>query len=99
MTVSVVLRVRKRYYDAIVNGTKNVEYRKDSSFWLRRLARLSSTAMNPEPAIAVFICGKRVHRRKITRIDHVPTPKGFSEQGRKDVPTMFCWAIHLGETV
>ena len=89
---SVVFRIRKRYFDAIVKGEKTVEYRKLSMFWLRRLAK--------KPEIAVFICGKRVHRRKITRIHMgIPTPTNFSEQGKKDVPTLLCNAIYLGEEV
>lgn len=90
---SVVFRIRKQYFDAIVRGEKTVEYRRDSMFWLRRLAP------NPKPDVAVFICGKRVHRRKIIKIDHPLTPSNFSEQGKKDVSTRFCWAIHLGESL
>jgi len=90
---SVVFRVRKQYFDAIISGEKTVEYRKDSSFWLRRLAP------NPKPDVAVFLCGKRVHRRRITYITRSLTPYDFSEQGKKDVPTRFCWAIRLGEEV
>jgi hypothetical protein len=90
-TKRVVFRIRKRYFDAIVDGSKRVEYRKDSVFWFRRFV------LRPPPDIAVFICGKRVHRRRITRIEAVITPGGFSEQGKKDVSTPLCYAIHLGE--
>jgi len=80
-----VFRIRKRYFDAIVDGSKTIEYRKASSFWLRRLISA------PQPDIAIFICGKRVHRRKITKIEQVFTPGGFSEQGKKDVSTPLCF--------
>jgi len=99
---SIVFRVRKRYYDLIVEGDKTVEYRKDSRFWRKRLHLNRARArahVYDYPEIAVFICGKRVHRRKITDIKRVRTPTTFSEQGKKDVPTLFCFAIHLGEEV
>ena len=94
---SAVFRIRKRYFDLIVEGHKTVEYRKDSPFWRKRFH------FNPEwpilydyPEVAVFICGRRVHRRRITDVQHVKTPTSFSEQGNKDVPTPCCFAIHLG---
>jgi len=90
---SAVFRVRKRYFGAIVRGEKKVEYRKDSRFWARRLVS------NPQPTVAIFLCGRQVHRRQITSIEFIETPKGFSKQGRKDIPTTYCWAIHLGEEI
>lgn len=85
---SAVFRIRKEYFDAIVSGDKTIEYRKDSPFWRKRLFA--------SPQIAVFICGKRVHRREITDIYLMNTPSDFSEQGKSDVPTEMCFAIHLG---
>jgi len=87
--MNIVLRVRKKYFDAVVRGEKTIDYRKDSKYWARRLVR------NPPPDVAVFVCGKRVHRRKILSREFVETPKTLSEQERKDVPTSYCWAIHL----
>jgi len=86
----VALRVRREYFDAIKSHEKNVEYRKFSPFWQQRLANAT---------IAVFFCGKDVHRRRIIRVEHIPTPLNFSEQGRKDVPTASCFAIFLGESL
>jgi len=88
--MKVSLRVRKRYFDLIVAGVKVVEYRKDSFYWKRML-------MDNRPTEAVFLCGKKIHRRKILDVLYIKTPKGFSEQGKKDVPTKMCYAIHLGE--
>lgn len=85
---SIVFRIRKPYFEAIVKGVKRVEWRKDTPFWKKRL-------QNAE--IAVFICGKRVHRRKITYVQKTKTPDWFSEQGKADVNTPTCFAIYLGE--
>lgn len=95
---NLVFRIRKRYFDDIVSGRKKVEFRKLSLFWLKRLTEKDVTMENREK-IAVFICGKRVHRRKITKWNVIPTPSNFSEQGKKDVPTEMCFAIHLGEEI
>lgn len=84
-------RIRKRYFDQIVSAKKQIEYRRDSPFWRARLGRLEG-----RKAIAVFICGKRVHRRWILSARLVLTPDTFSEQGKQDVDTTHCWAIRLG---
>ena len=86
-----VFRIRKRYFDAIVSGDKRIEYRKDSDFWRKRLLKM--------PQIAVFMCGKRVHRRRIKDIYLMETPSDFSNQGKLDVPTETCFAITLGEAI
>ena len=98
---SIVFRVRKQYFDAIVSGEKKVEHRKDSPFWRKRLGPIADKKFpsQQEPMIAVFLCGKRVHRRKVTYVEKVLTPSWFSEQGKKDVPTEFCYAIYLGEKI
>lgn len=90
MEKQVALRIRREYFDAIKRGDKTVEYRKFTTFWLQRLANVE---------IAVFVCGKDVHRRRITRVEHISTPLNFSEQGRKDVSTASCFAIFLGESL
>ena len=88
---SLVLRIRKRYFDAIVSGEKMTEFRSASQFWRKRIEG-KGEALDT----AVFICGKQVHRRKITMIQEIETPTWFSEQGKKDVDTPTCYAIHLG---
>jgi len=84
---SLLLRIRKQYFDAIVSGEKTTEFRKDSDFWRKRILGAD---------VAIFICGKRVHRRKILSIGRIKTPEWFSEQGKKDVDTPTCLAICLG---
>lgn len=87
---SLVFRIRKEYFDAIVSGAKTTEFRKDSEFWRKRI--LGAT-------VAVFICGKRVHRRRILEIQKISSPDWFSEQGKKDVDTPTCFAIVLGSEI
>lgn len=106
-------RIRKRYFDDIVAGKKTVEYRRDIVFWRIRVVNVVAdpefirlmvcTNKEIEPmsidADGVFICGKRIHRRKITAISRIRTPGDFSDQGKKDVDTELCFAFHLGEEV
>lgn len=94
---SIVLRVRKRYIDVIDMLKKNIEYRRDSEFWRKRLNKYVGIE-NPG-LIAVFLCGKQVVRRLIKIIRRIRTPSTFSEQGKKDVDTPMCFAIHLGDKI
>lgn len=91
-----VFRIRKEYFDAIVEGTKRIEYRKDSQFWGARI-RGFDRIENSQEYMAVFICGKRTHRREIVAIERIKTPDYFSEQGNLDVDTPTCLAFHLGK--
>lgn len=106
-TKKLVFRVRKRYFDDIVNGRKIIEYRNDSPFWEKRVFGFDPPLADNVKApihtifpngnwIAVFICGKQIHRRQIMEIDRIKTPNSFSEQGKKDVNTPYCFAFHLG---
>lgn len=105
-------RIRKKYFDAIVKGEKTVEYRRHSDYWLIRVCNLLADPETTFPinigsdfvsmkvvAIGVFICGKRIHRRKIMRVALQKTPGDFSAQGKIDVDTKTCFAFHLGEAV
>lgn len=47
----------------------------------------------------VFLSGKRIHRREIDCISRIPTPKYFSDQGKKDVNTDTCFAFHLNRVL
>ncbi len=115
---SFCFRMRKEYFDAILRGEKDVEYRRNSPFWAKRIQNWAAAhgmaALFPlelkknsivfkgsfrEDTIAVCLCGKRIHRRKIWGIALMKTPSTFSAQGRKDVDTELCWAFHLGEAI
>jgi len=90
-----VFRIRCIYFDQILNGTKNVELRKDSPFWRKRL-------LGPYPPhIALFLCGSKKLYRRITEIRADQDPEAvlgrpLSAQGKKDIPTKQCIAIYLG---
>lgn len=94
MTGSVSFRIRRVWFDAIVAGTKTVEVRKHSDYWADVKAR--------GPSVAVFVCGKDVHRRRITAITPYPTAAAAlgrppSAQGVKDIGTGAVLGFHLGE--
>jgi len=105
-----VFRIRKRYYDLIVAGTKKVEYRRDIPFWQTRIANIFSKEaiegnfqlscnLSGVEAQAVFICGRRKHVRELTGVERLKTPSYFSKQGKKDVNTPTCLGFHLGEVI
>lgn len=100
--MSLVFRIRHQYFDAIRRGQKTIEYRRDSPFWQKRVEKLEKVpnrdAWMPEKLIGVFICGKRVLRKRIIYIERIPTPDSFSEQGKKDVDTSNCFAFHLDQS-
>jgi len=91
---SLVLRIRKCYFDAIVSGKKTTEFRRASPFWRKRIVG-KGEALDT----VVFICGKRVHRRKITLIQEIKTPLFYNIQGKNDVDTPTCFAVHLGKVI
>lgn len=83
-----VFRIRWEYFGDVKSGVKTIEYRKASDFWRPRLK---------DADVAVFLCGKQVHRRRILFVEEIPTPDWFSSQGRKEVDTPTCFAVHLGK--
>ena len=109
MVKKLSFRIRRSYFDAIVKEEKNVEYRKFTPFWLKRLGRFiellrhqfigTTWATEPGEFEAVFICGKRIHRREIEAIARIKTPDYFSAQGKKDVNTETCLVFHLGKVI
>ncbi len=110
MVYKFVFRIRKRYFDQIVAGTKTVEYRRDVPFWQVRLANVFgeeavegnfqvACALSGVDAEGVFICGKRKHVREVTGVERLLTPTYFSEQGKKDVNTPTCLGFHLGAQI
>jgi len=96
---NLVFRIRTQYFNAILNGSKTIEYRRDSCFWQKRIKKLEKVsnreAWMPENLMAVFICGRRIVRKRIIYIERISTPENFSEQGKKDVDTKTCLAFHL----
>ena len=98
MVKKISLRIRKIYFEQIVDGTKNFELRKHNGFWRKRLLE------GGKPEIAVLVCGKQVHRRKITHISEESPEKilggPLSEQIKSDIgDTGICYIIWLGEEI
>jgi hypothetical protein len=100
--LSVSFRIRRQYFNEIKAGTKTKEFRAYSVYWCKRFLK------EPEkrPKIAVFVCGKDIHRRKILDIK-VGTPENelgrpISLQGKKDLQLDlwdYCFIVELGEEV
>ena len=90
----VSLRIRRQYFDLIVNGIKKEEIRTDKPHWAWLLG-------DAPPQVATFLCGRDVHRRIITRIYREDPEKVLgrpvSEQGRLDVQTNPAIIIELGD--
>lgn len=128
--VSVVFRIRRCYFDQIVQGEKTSEFRADKEYWRKTVIRLvgelpegtkrwihDNGAKFSDPndhfffvfddykePIAVFICGKDVHRRYLIGIrSHNSAKEGLgrepSDQGRKDLGEGAVWEFKLGEVV
>lgn len=93
MVKKVSFRIRRRYFDQIVAGDKREEIRTDKTHW--------SWLLTAPPQVAVFICGKDIHRRMITRIYKDDPEKvlgrPLSSQGREDVLSNPAIIIELGE--
>lgn len=101
-----VSRIRKPYFDAIVSGEKGEELKALSPYWIKRLFESEIP-----PNVMKFVCGKRVHSRKITRIFTEKAEnilrRPVSEQGKKDLQLDehegycmgYCIVVELGEEV
>ena len=80
---AVLFTVRTEYFLAIEDGSKTVEVRRATPRW-------RSYADRP-PAVGVFLCGRRVHRRAIVAVRIVgsatealgrpPSPQGAADLG------------------
>ncbi len=92
------LRIRRQHFDAIEAGFKMMELRRRSPFWEARLERIR---LGGRHGIAVFVCGKRLHRRWITsvKVGYAQQFLGrpLSDQGRQDVGDGLVYAIFLGK--
>ncbi len=101
MPKNISFRIRRIYYDQIVEGTKTFELRPMSPYWEKKFWGLRKDEFIGGQA--VFVCGKDVHRRRITGITSGKPEKflgrPLSEQGRKDIHTRYCYRIKLEEVV
>jgi hypothetical protein len=92
--MSAAFRIRRVYFDQIKAGTKTNEIRQDKPYWRKVAMRY--------PRIAVFVCGKDVHRREITSITvgakaEEVLGRPLSAQGIKDIGTGSHIVFYLGQ--
>ena len=97
----VSFRIRRRYFDAIVRGEKTTELRRASSYWYAAVGRLRDDDMG-RCGVAVFVCGRDVHRRVIVGVDEFESAEEaadglLSDQGREDLGDGPVLAFLLGE--
>lgn len=78
--------IKRKYFDKIKSGEKKKEYRNNISHWQWLLS-------DDKPSVAVFICGKDVHRRWIKKI-YLKDPCPISGESIK---TRSCIVIKLDE--
>lgn len=76
-------------------GERKEEIRSYTPFWFTRLI------LNGEPEVAVFLCGRDVHRRRVKGV-YIEVPekvlgRPLSVQGLLDLTTEACIIVELGE--
>lgn len=59
----VAFTVYREFFDRIVEGSKETEYRSNRKPWSSYLAS--------QPRAAVFLCGRRIHRRRVTLVETI----------------------------
>lgn len=89
-------RIRQVYFDQIVAGKKKNEVRKASKFWEARV--MNSIGRK---SVAVFVCGPKIHWRRVTGIIWYKTPqealgRNPSAQGTKDIGKGPVYMFQLG---
>ncbi len=102
--MKILFRVYRRYFDPIVSGEKRVELRPMSKYWIQRARAMGKT--HDESWIAVFVCGRDRHERRIIQIEENVRAiqvlgRPLSDQGVKDLggpdPRVVCF--RLGEAI
>jgi hypothetical protein len=86
----VSFRIKRDFFEEIVNGVKTYELRSNNVHWSWLLGDDSSK-------VAVFVCGKDVHRRHITNI-YLESPC-TTPHDKSIVKTRDCIVIELGKKV
>lgn len=94
----VVFRIRGEYFDQIVAGTKIIEVRRASPRWTAIAANIASVKGH---AMAVFVCGRKSHRREILGVMWMRTAEQAlgrkpSPQGQQDLGSGPVFAFLLG---
>ncbi len=87
---SISLRIKKIYFDRILEGTKKVEYRACKDFYTRMLDETEG----PIKRLVLHYQSARRLIVKVKRIDLIETPGHLD---RTLIPTEQVYAIHLGK--
>ena len=88
---------QKRVFGMPMSKMNLVDTRRFLEYYTIEYYSTKTAKFYTRPFTAVFICGKRIHRREITDIELMPTPEWFSDQGKEDIDTSTCFAFHLGK--
>ena len=104
MTYTLSFRIRREYFEQILQGVKDREVRRRCAFWDSRVAGAAAAKRAGEDLEGVFLCGPDVHRRRVTGIKLEPSAavalgRQPSEQGLKDVGDGQVYAFLLGPVV
>lgn len=86
-----VFRIRKKWFDLIVSGEKQNEYRDTKPFWNSRIIGKGENLNT-----ALFLCGNKQHMREITAIQIIERPSFLEKQ---DCSTDTVYDIHLGREI
>ena len=104
----ILFMVKARYFDAIVAGTKTFELRAYTNRWQSVALRANQTIRNGGRVMAVFQCGRRIHRRQVLSGDaglvqqalgRLPTTEETEMLGGDDPKRVCAYSFQLGEVV
>lgn len=85
MEKTLVLRIKKIYFDQILSGEKSIEYRQNSKFFQTRLSKKIHKV--------ILICGPRIIHAMVTKIELIDKPMHLMNLPFLPTPKIF--AIHL----
>lgn len=83
----VSMSIKRKYFDAILDGTKRIEYREVKPFWARRLEKHHVTMLRLTAGYSKRAPSLIVGVDRIEKIKSPPTIKNLGPQ---------VYAIHLG---
>ncbi len=104
MTFNLNFRVRREYFDQILQGVKDKELRRITPYWEGRVKAAKKAKAKGQSLVGIFLCGKDVHRRHISDIvielsARVALGRELSERGRQDVGDGPVFAFKLGNAL
>jgi hypothetical protein len=104
----IVFRIKQEFFNEIVKGNKQIEYRADTAHWRKRVlpgdektevsvgfGAIFNEDINDIKWIGIFLCGKQKHMREIKSMTYIETPS----EVKHIIKTPRCFAFHLGEEI